>query len=484
MKQTAKNIFWLSFSRVLALGLLFLVYTQVFRYLGPFGYGQYQFALSYVTLFSVIVDFGISQYVVKKTSEKPETSLSYFYNFFAAEIVVVLILYAALAGIGALYIRDAVVYRAVLVAGLGMVINGLTFPFLAVISAYQDLKKVAFINFLSSLINTGVLFLAIILHKYIVFMAAQQVIFGLASLILYRIFIKKYLPNVQVLAFLRHVHWGTLKSMLIAAVPFALLVGFSTVYNRIDVVIISKLLGFTQTGFYAAAYKFVDLMNFFPAVVSHSLYPAFASLIAQKDLGAVRLLLERYSRLLAAFAVPMAMGVSILSYRLIELLAGEEFVRAQYALGVLSWAVALLIIYITVNALVISQLTKKATIITGINIIVNIVGNILLLPRFGFIAAAWMTVVSEAVQCVAYFYFVRKYITHFAYFRYVWKVALAAVVMGAVIWPLRMQHLFISVPVGVIVYASVLLGVGFISKDDLSFIKRFLKRGEPAKINS
>ncbi len=92
MLQASKNIFWLTVSRVLALGLLFIAYTQLFRYLGPFSSGQYQFALSYVTLFSVVVDFGISQYVVKKTSEEPNLSLKYFYNFLFAEIILVLFL--------------------------------------------------------------------------------------------------------------------------------------------------------------------------------------------------------------------------------------------------------------------------------------------------------------------------------------------------------------------------------------------------------
>ena len=45
--------------------------------------------------------------------------------------------------------------------------------------------------------------------------------------------------------------------------PFALLVGFSAIYNRIDVVIITALKGYIQTGYYTAAYKIFDLLGFF-----------------------------------------------------------------------------------------------------------------------------------------------------------------------------------------------------------------------------
>jgi O-antigen/teichoic acid export membrane protein len=66
MASASKNIFWLSVSRVAALVLLFLAYAQLFRYLGPHSSGQYQFVLSFVTIFGIIVDFGIQQYIIKK----------------------------------------------------------------------------------------------------------------------------------------------------------------------------------------------------------------------------------------------------------------------------------------------------------------------------------------------------------------------------------------------------------------------------------
>ena len=64
-----KNIFWLTASRVAALVMLALAYFALFRYLKPFGSGQYQFVLSYVLLFSTVVDFGIQQFITKKIAE-------------------------------------------------------------------------------------------------------------------------------------------------------------------------------------------------------------------------------------------------------------------------------------------------------------------------------------------------------------------------------------------------------------------------------
>ena len=137
---------------------------------------------------------------------------------------------------------------------------------------------------------------------------------------------------------------------------------------------------------------------------------------------------------------------------------------------------ALLFIYIVVNSLVISQLTKFAMAITGVNVLVNIIGNIILLPRYGIIAAAGMTIASEALQGIFYFYFVRKKITDFRFFSLIWQPALASLIMGFVVWNMRSLNLFIVVAAAVLVYGLILLILRFFKKDDIQFVKSLLSR--------
>lgn len=475
MSLVFKNIFWLTFSRAAALVLLFLAYTQLFRYLGPFGSGQYQFVLSYVLIFSTVVDFGVQQFITKRMSEDPTNTKKYFHNFLFFEIFVAIFLYVLLLAIAYIRNYDPIVFKAVVVTGLGMVANALCYPFLAVMTVRQDLKKVAFINFLNSLVNITIIFLAIWLKKYIVFLAGIQVIFGILDLILYRIFITKHIKQPDTLSIFADFDFSAIKNILKSAWPFALLVGFSAIYNRIDVIIITRLLGYTQTGLYTAAYKFVDLLNFFPASVSHVLFPILAGLMAGKMITDVRMTLEKYLRLMIVIALPMAVGGMILSKQLMLLIAGGEFVASAPVLSILIWAVAILFIYIPVNSLIISQLTKFAALVTGINVMINIIGNLLLIPIWGIKAAAIMTVVSEILQGIFYFYFVRKKITNFAFLSILWRPTLASVIMGLVVWQVREINLAVSMIAGVIVYAVVLMMVGFIKKEDILLLTKMTK---------
>jgi O-antigen/teichoic acid export membrane protein len=413
----------------------------------------------------------------------------------AAEVVLAGFVYAVMMGYVLLRGYEPVIVSATAVAGAGLILYGLTIPFLTTLSAFQDLRRVAVVNFLSSLISAIVIFAAIGFGKYIVFLASSQAIFGAVSLLVYYRFLKKYIPEPRILHIFDHIDWKFLRSILLAALPFALLASFSTIYNRIDVVIITRLLGYSETGLYTAAYKVVDLTNFFPAVVSHSLYPLLTGLMAQRAVSVVRVTLEKYVRYMIAIALPIAVGGSLLARQLVLVLTGgnTDFLASADVLAILVWAIAILFIYITANSLVISQLTRLAVYVTGVNVVINIVGNFLLVPHYGIRGAAIMTVVSEFIQGVFYFYFIRKNITEFSLGKYFIRPVLAAGAMAIVLWFVRgWQPIFVpeaasayhllplivnaAVPglISLLVYVGTLFAFGFFGKDDVAFVRKLI----------
>ncbi len=458
--------------------MLLLAYRNLLPYLEPFGAGQYFYIQSYVLLFATIVDFGIQQFITKKISEQPQRAKEYFQNFFCFEVLVSLLLYVVLVSIAYTRHFNQAVFYGIAVAGLGMVANALAYPFMAVMAAFQDMRKVAWINFFNSCVNFTLMFAVVIFHKYIVLLASVTLIFGIGDLILYRIFIKKHLPGPGLFKGLRLGDLGLVWNILKQGWPFALLVGFSAIYNRVDVIIITHIKGFIETGLYTTAYRVFDLLNFFPSVVSFTLFPFFAALMARGALSDVRANLEKYMRLMAALAIPMAVGGMILSAKIIGLITNGDpkFTYSAAVLSILIWAPAIQFIYIPLNSLVISQLTKKALMITGANVIINIVGNLILIPLYGIKAAAIMTVISEALQGIFYFYFVRGSIVRFTFVTNLFRPLLAAAVMGLALWPLREMNLAVSLSVGVLIYGFLLVATGFVGRGDLAIVKQLFSR--------
>jgi O-antigen/teichoic acid export membrane protein len=481
-QKVARNVFSLTLSKIIA-GMLVLVgYATIFRYLGTFKTGQYQFALSYVMLFAVVVDFGIQQMVIKKVSEDNQHAKKYLGNFFAVEFFLALFIYALLLGIIFLTKPDIEVQRAIIVIGFGMFLNALTIPHTAIISAHEDMHILAAINFLDSVINVSIMLLVVFLHKGIILLASVQAIMGLMHIIAYNIFIKKYVSQPELFKFLRQLDFGLIKKMMQAALPFGMLVGFSIIYNKIDVIILSYLRGYSETGLYTAAYKFFDFMTFFPAVVSSSLYPYFSAQMSKGKLSAVSETLQKYTKYMIAFALPVAFGGAVLAQRLMLLFAGQKFFEGYIALQILVFGTAILFIYSGVNSLIISQLTRYAVIVTFANIFINTAGNFLLIPHFGFKAAAAMTVVSELIQAVFYFYFVRRKIVAFKFFGNFAKPLLASTVMAALLYFIRFKSLLITLPVGIIIYGIIIFASKFINSEDIAAIKNIILRKTPQNL--
>lgn len=179
---------------------------------------------------------------------------------------------------------------------------------------------------------------------------------------------------------------------------------------------------------------------------------------------------------MAAAALPIAVGGMVLSVKLIQLVAGPGYEAGAPVLAILIWAPAILFMYIPVNSLVISQLTRKAVMITGVNVVINIAGNLLLIPHFGIKAAAFMTVVSESLQAIFYFHFVYANITPFNLVPAFVKPFACSVLMGLVLWQIRNGNLFLSLAVGTSVYGLGLIISGFFSKEDIGFVKGLLRK--------
>jgi O-antigen/teichoic acid export membrane protein len=475
-QKVAHNIFSLLLAKVFSMILVFIGYAFLLRYLGNYQAGQFQFVISYVLLFWVVVDFGIQALVIKKVSEDLSQSRKYLGNFFAVELVLALGVYALLSLIAYLNHYEPAVQHAIYLTGFGMFLNALSIPFTAIISAHEDMHVLAVINFFDSVINFGIMLGAVLLKQGIVFLALVQVLMGVMHLLVYSSLIRKYVPNLQFWSFIKTPDRALMKGLFRSALPFGMLVGFGVIYNKIDVVILQHIRGYAETGLYTTAYKFFDLIAFFPAIVSSSLYPHFASKIQQGKMEEVKNSLQNYTRYMIAAALPLAFGGALLAPKLIAILGGQDFLAGFAALQVLVFGAAILLIYSAANSIMISQLTRYAVIITCANVFVNIIGNILLTPRFGFMAAASMTVVSELVQAVAYFYFVRTKIVNFHVIRFFTKPLLASAIMVLVLFPIRNQPVALTISIGFVVYAIVILLLKYFKPEDLSAVRKLVLR--------
>jgi O-antigen/teichoic acid export membrane protein len=106
----------------------------------------------------------------------------------------------------------------------------------------------------------------------------------------------------------------------------------------------------------------------------------------------------------------------------------------------------------------------------------NVALNLLIVPRFGFIGAAVMTVVTEAVLVGQYVWLLRTQMRDIQWGRALMRPLLAALLMGGAVVLLRDLPLLLNVAIGALIYGGLLLVFGVLGKDEVRFVRGLRQR--------
>ncbi len=168
-------------------------------------------------------------------------------------------------------------------------------------------------------------------------------------------------------------------------------------YARVDQLIVFELVGSTPAGLYGSVYNLLEQAQFIPISILTTLAPILAA-SWPKDRERLLRTVRRASDLMATASFGALAFASVAATPVVRLLFGHAFVAAAPALPVLGGAfVCICFSYVNDNLLLILGLQRRRLLIGVIALAVNVAGNLLLVPLVGFMGAAWMTFVTEAV---------------------------------------------------------------------------------------
>jgi O-antigen/teichoic acid export membrane protein len=113
------------------------------------------------------------------------------------------------------------------------------------------------------------------------------------------------------------------------------------------------------------------------------------------------------------------------------------------------------------------RIARAAIVSTGLNVTLNLV----LVPRFGLLAAAVMTVLTEAALVAQYVWILRSLMRQIDWGMALVRPLAAALSMGGLLFALHDFPLLISIPSGTLAYLALLLALGVIGTDEFRFVR-------------
>jgi O-antigen/teichoic acid export membrane protein len=165
-----------------------------------------------------------------------------------------------------------------------------------------------------------------------------------------------------------------------------------------------------------------------------TLFPMIASAFPG-DLPRVRGLIQTAAEFLSIASLPILAFTIVAAHRLVALLFGAQFLAATPALPILMGAfVAISFGYLTGSLVVVLGLQRRFLLYAAVGLVVNAGLNLLLIPPYGFQAAAWITLVTELLVMALITRDIVRALSMTPRIGRIARTAAAAATMGAAVW--------------------------------------------------
>jgi O-antigen/teichoic acid export membrane protein len=189
----------------------------------------------------------------------------------------------------------------------------------------------------------------------------------------------------------------------------------------------------------------------------------------------MRRLVQQACEYLAMASLPIFFFVLVASAEIVNLLFGPEFVQGHHALQILMGAfVAICFGYVGGSMIVVLRLQRMFIRYAVIALVINVGLNLIFIPKYGYIAAAWITLVTEVfVQSFVLREVFKEIDLHPKWVRFM-RVALASATMGLFTWAAKKAGVPLAglVVVAAITYPLALLGLRALSVSELRALVR------------
>lgn len=308
---------------ILALNLLikpiyiFGIEKAVQEQVGTAAYGIYFAILNFSFLLTILLDFGITNFNNKNIAQNTHLFTKHFSSLFTLKLLLAVIYIIVVVVIGLVIGYDTRLMKLLLIQGFNMFLVFFINYLRSNLAALHLFKTDGIISVMDRsiliiggifLLNSGILYSE---NGIMYFVYMQTCSLLLTTFIAFFIIVKK------THSFKLSWNWPFSLMILKKSFPFAILTLLMSFYNRIDSVMIERMLpdGDVQSGIYAQGFRILDATNMIAFLVAGVLLPVFSRMLKQKD--SVESLVKLISTLLLAPAIVIGVGCAFYNTELI-----------------------------------------------------------------------------------------------------------------------------------------------------------------------
>lgn len=478
-----KNIIFLLFLNLLVKPFWILgIDREVANIIGDASYGTYQALFNFSYLFYILLDLGITNFNSRNIAQDPKNLSKHFGGLTEIKLLLGL-LYAVVVIIVGYFLGycEGLKFKLLLWCGLNQILLSFILYLRSNIQGLLLFKQDSLLSVMDRVL--AIVIMSLVLwsgwfpkEKFnaIWYLQAQTLAY-ICTLVFALVIVLRHVDHLNF-----KINFQFLKEILRQSLPFAALVLLMSVYSRIEPVLLERLLDDegVQSGIYSRAYRLFDAGNNISNLFAIMLLPMFAATL-KNELELNNLVKTSFNAIVAMAGIVFVMCAFYNQEIMLAMYHPEEGeADAAYLLRIGQYAKVFPILmgsffclsttYVFGTLLTANGNLKQLNIVAAAGVVINILLNLLVIPRFQSVGAACTSLCVQSVTAFAQ-YLLSEKIFHLG--------------LGAKYW----MHLLLFLgSVAVCTWVTKMLGfnwivcfaIGFFLNIGLIFITRLLSLKE------
>lgn len=406
VKKIINNIGWLIFDKIFILLLQFFVGVKIANYYGATLFGQYSYAISLVAFSNIFFEL-INSRVLKKYYTKENFNILVFNtNFFKNSIAIILFFIPIIYKF--FYKIDNTLFYLLILLCLDNILMTATSGIENFFEYKLEAKRIVISNNIVKIISYFLQYICMILNKGIIFIAIVRCI---GSLI--RVIILKYQYNSSYLGKLENKSVKLDIKLIVKIIDESKYLWFSFVsfliYTQTDRLMINHYLGVEEVGVYTIGMQLSNILAILIGPIQNSLFPKFLELY-RNDYQKYYNFYKLTNTIITQFYLIITLiSIIVVKYTF------KYVYSSQYDGAILIYSILAFSVFIKANGslqtshMTIKNITKKSFYKTLVSLILNIILNILLIPKYGINGAAIATLITQFIALFLIDFFIKEY---------------------------------------------------------------------------
>ncbi len=390
-RKIAYNVVIVSVLKVASTVFLSLFSIKLITgYLGQEGFGQYATVLAFFAFFSAIADLGIGMISVREISRDHADEKRILGNVLSLRLLSSSAIFLLSPFLIFFFGYPAELKQGILIAAFAIIFSTMSLVLNGIFQKRVAMHQVAMIEFIGKILQVAFIAFAVARDfGFLAIVSAILISMGFNA-------VSGFLMSRRHIRFPLRFERAYWKEFLCESYPLGVTAIITFLYFKLDTILLSVLRPATDVGIYNVAYKIMENLIFFPAMLAGLIIPLLSKYLLS-DRKKFDMIASKTFKVFLIIVLPIVIGTLFLAKDIILIVSGPAFLPSVQVLRILIFSLAFIFFGHFFNMiLLVSNAQKKMMWMLSFAALFNITLNLFLIPRFSYMGAAFASASTEA----------------------------------------------------------------------------------------